>query len=219
MWLAALAVVHQFDMHGLPIQQGGFHMGQSLPVRFGALQQPGAFADDLVAAVAGYFFKCRVDIDDARPRCVERAGLRDHHNVIEALNAGRVSISATPQSPRLVLTAASESNGIFDLGMGDNLVLKEDRPVQLKIELENTEVQTKFYRLEVIRDGSVLTTLNVFPGQTSVTFTDQPGANTRTYYRVTMQGLSTPLVDSPGSFIPSLPMVAISNPVYINYQN
>lgn len=148
-----------------------------------------------------------------------RARSRDAESVIEALNAGRVSISASPQSPRLVLTAASEPNGNFDLGMGDNLVLKEDRPVQLRIDLENTEVQTKFYRLEVIRDGSVLTTLNVFPGQTSVTFTDQPGANTKTYYRVTMQGLSTPLIDSPGSFIPSLPMVAISNPVYINYQD
>lgn len=148
-----------------------------------------------------------------------RARNRDGESVIEALNAGRVSISATPQSPRLVLTASSNANEIYDLGMGDNLVLKEDRPVQLKIELENVTIQSNFYRVEVIRDGSVLTTLNVFPGQSSITFTDQPGANTKTYYRVTMQGISTPLANSPGSFLPNLPMVAISNPVYINYQD
>lgn len=148
-----------------------------------------------------------------------RARNRDAESVVEALNAGRVTISATPQSPRLVLTASSGADEVFDVGMGDNLVLKEDRPVRFKIALENIEIQSSFYRIEVIRDGSALTTLNILPGQTSVIFTDQPGANTMTYYRVTMQGVSTPLLDSPGSFIPSLPMVSISNPVYVNYKD
>lgn len=148
-----------------------------------------------------------------------RARKRDSESVVEALNAGRVTISATPQSPRLVLTAASGVNDVFDLGMGDNLVLKEDRPVRFRISLENIQFQGGFYRIEVIRDGSVLTSLNILPGQTSAEFTDQPGANVMTYYRVTMQGISTPLMDSPGSFVPSLPMVAISNPVYVNYKD
>lgn len=148
-----------------------------------------------------------------------RARSRDAESVIDALNAGRVSISATPQSPRLVLTAASNSDGVFDLGMGDNLVLKTDRTVQLKIDLENVDVQANFYRIELIRDGSVLNTLTVVPGQKSINFTDQPGANTRTYYRATMQGIAGQSPESPGSFVPSLPMVAISNPIYINYQD
>lgn len=148
-----------------------------------------------------------------------RARKRDSESVVEALNAGRVTISATPQSPRLVLTAASGVDDVFDLGMGDNLVLKEDRPVRFRISLENIQFQGGFYRIEVIRDGSVLTSLNILPGQTSAEFTDQPGANVMTYYRVTMQGISTPLMDSPGSFVPSLPMVAISNPVYVNYKD
>lgn len=148
-----------------------------------------------------------------------RARKRDSESVVEALNAGRVTISATPHSPRLVLTAASGANDVFDLGMGDNLVLKEDRPVRFRISLENIQFQGGFYRIEVIRDGSVLTSLNVLPGQTSAEFTDQPGANVMTYYRVTMQGISTPLMDAPGSFVPSLPMVAISNPIYVNYKD
>lgn len=148
-----------------------------------------------------------------------RAREKTGEAVVEALNAGRVSISATPQSPRLVLTASSKSDGNYDLGMGDNLKLTEDREVQLKIDLENIQFQPKFYRANVIRDGSVLTSMNILPGQTSVSFTDQPGANTRTYYRVTMEGVATPLANAPGSFIPNLPMVAISNPIYINYQD
>ncbi|MCR2747126.1 CehA/McbA family metallohydrolase [Limnobacter parvus] len=148
-----------------------------------------------------------------------RAREKTGEAVVEALNAGRVSISATPRSPRLVLTASSKSDGNYDLGMGDNLELTEDREVQLKIDLENIQFQPKFYRANVIRDGSVLTSMNILPGQTSVSFTDQPGANTRTYYRVTMEGVATPLANAPGSFIPNLPMVAISNPIYINYQD
>lgn len=143
---------------------------------------------------------------------------RSAEAIIDALNASRVSISATPTSPRLVLLAASIESGEIDLGIGDNLKVDEDRPIRMVVRLEHLAPSLAAYQAAIIQDGAELTQLFFAPGQTEATFVHRPGAR-RTYYRATLQGVPSFDPDAPAAVIPSLPMVALSNPIYINYED
>jgi hypothetical protein len=62
--------------------------GRVLPAACGALQQARRLAQHLFAGVAGAALEGVVDEDDARARRVDRLGLGDEHDVVEAGDAG-----------------------------------------------------------------------------------------------------------------------------------
>lgn len=144
---------------------------------------------------------------------------RSGESIIDAINAGRVSISATPTSPRLVLTASVGSEGKDSYGMGDLIVLTEDTPVTFTLSLENMTAPVGAFVADIISEGASVATLQFVPGQTSVTFTDKPLSSKRTYYRATLQGASNADPNAPLSFLLSTPMVALTNPIYVRKAN
>ena len=144
---------------------------------------------------------------------------RSAESILDAINAGRVSISATPTSPRLVFTASINTAGKDTHGMGDLISLKEDKTVTFTVSLENVSVPVGAFVVSIISEGESIATLQMAPGQTSVTFTDKPFSTKRRYYRATLQGASNADPNAPLSFLLSTPMVAMTNPIYFSSAN
>ncbi|MGB0166565.1 MAG: CehA/McbA family metallohydrolase [Luteibaculum sp.] len=147
-----------------------------------------------------------------------RAKNHSSESVYEAMIAGRVSISATPTAPRLVLKASNREDGEYNFGMGDNLKITSEQSVKFQVLLENIPNPQPFtYRVTVIKNGGEFTTGIILPGQSDFTFEDSPNPNGRSYYRVTLEGLAQPQSNSPISPALATGMVALSNPIYVNF--
>lgn len=136
--------------------------------------------------------------------------------VVEALTNGRVSISANPHAPRVEFTADVDGDGEADMMMGDNIVPTGDA-VTFHVELLGGSAGLLPYTVQVVRDGADFTSLTIAPGQTTVTFVDNPPAGQRSYYRVEVTGLPVPYPEVPGASALSGNMIALSNPIYFNF--
>lgn len=136
--------------------------------------------------------------------------------VVEALNNGRVSISANPYSPRVELTADVDADGVADAMMGDNIAAS-GQPVTFRVEMVGAGAALLPYRVDVIRDGAALTSLTIAPGQSAVTFSDTPAPDQRHFYRVEVQGAPALYPEVPGSLAVGGLMVALSNPIFFNF--
>ncbi|AQR60408.1 histidinol-phosphatase [Brevundimonas sp. LM2] len=136
--------------------------------------------------------------------------------VIAALESGRVSISANPASPRVELTADLDADGTPDLMMGDNVVAS-GQPVRFEVRL-NGDREAGLYRIRIIRDGGELSVIDLDGAVTDrVSFTDAPVTGARTYYRVEVRGPQTPFPSLVNWQRVAGDMVALSNPIYFNF--
>jgi len=144
------------------------------------------------------------------------AAARTREAVVDALTRGRASISANPHAPRLEFQADLDQDGRMDLAMGDN-ARATGRPIRFRVQLAGKTAPGAAYTVSVIKDGAKFGSFEA-RGETPVAeFTDTPTAQGRTYYRVQVEGPSTPYPEVPGSVALSGNMVGLSNPIYFNF--
>ncbi len=144
------------------------------------------------------------------------ATARTRQAVVEALTNGRVSVSANPYAPRVEFQASLKADGHMDMMMGDNTAAT-GKPVQFRIQLSGQTPPDAVYKVKVVKDGATFATLSMTGVKPVVDFTDAPPAGARSYYRVEVEGPSTPYPEVPGSTALSGNMVALSNPIYFNF--
>jgi len=136
--------------------------------------------------------------------------------VVDALTNGRVSVSANPDDPRVELVADIDDDGKPDMMMGDN-ARPTGKPVRFQARLVGGGLKGASYRVKVVKNGLDLGSYNTNPTTGSASFTDTPPLQGRTYYRVTVEGPQTPYPQLPNSMALSGNMVALSNPVFFNF--
>lgn len=137
-------------------------------------------------------------------------------SVINALDKGRASVSSNPYGPRVEFYADLDADGEPDMMMGDHTGASGE-PVNFRVDLVGGLSDSTPYTVKVITDGYTLLELSIPPGQNSVSFTDTPPAQQRKYYRVEVTGQQTPFPDVPISTALSGDMIALSNPIFFNF--
>jgi hypothetical protein len=144
------------------------------------------------------------------------AANRSTQAVVDALTNGRVCVTANPFAPRVEFYADFDQDGKMDMMMGDN-VRSTGKPVRFRVQLSGKTVGDSTYTVNVIKNGDPFSTFRATGKAPLVEFTDTPAAIGRTYYRVEVQGPSTPYPQVPGSVALSGNMVGLSNPLYFNF--
>lgn len=144
------------------------------------------------------------------------AAERSAQAVVDALNNGRVSVSANPYAPRVEFYADLDADGEADMMMGDNVVASGE-PVTFHVNLVGGPPALLPYLVKVITDGQELTSLTLFPGRTGAQFTDTPPAGLRKYYRLEVSGQPVLYPQIPLSIALGGTMIALSNPIYFNF--
>ena len=144
------------------------------------------------------------------------AAKRDRQGVVDALTHGHGSISANPRDPRVEFYADLDGDGKIDAMMGDNL-RADGKPVTFRIRLSNATIPWAQYQVRVVRNGETFTTLPVNASDPEATFTDTPPLGKRSYYRLEVTGPQADYPAVPMAAGRSDTMVALSNPVYFNY--
>ncbi|WP_419213976.1 CehA/McbA family metallohydrolase [Maribacter sp. X9] len=137
-------------------------------------------------------------------------------SVIDAITNGSVSISANPYAPRVEFYADLNADGKMDVMMGDNTKAPQ-KPVSFKVRLVGVDKKNSSYTITVIKNGSKFGTYQLQEDSPIVEFTDSPDPSERTFYRVTVEGPITSYPQVPGSMGMSGNMVALSNPIYFNF--
>jgi len=135
--------------------------------------------------------------------------------VVQALTAGRVAISATSASARVEFSADLDADGEADLMMGD-VGRASGQPVSFRVDLADDGNPLGVYSVRVIKDGAEFGVFRT--AGSSVSFTDTPPADARSYYRVEVQGLPAPYPQVPGAVLLAAGTVGLSNPIYFNFQ-
>ena len=144
------------------------------------------------------------------------AATRSKEAILAALVRGRASVSSNPYNPRVELYADSTGTGRFDMMMGDN-VRAGGGPVTFEVRLAGGGIAGAAYRVRVIKNREEFGSFVTDAASRSVQFRDTPSASERSYYRVEVEGPQAPYPEVPNSMAQSLNMVALSNPVYFNY--
>lgn len=136
--------------------------------------------------------------------------------VIDALTNGRVSISSNPYAPRVEFYADLNGDDKMDAMMGDN-VKATGKPVKFSVKLTGSSIKDTTYTVNVVKDGNPFNTYKMDGKTPVIEFTDTPALTGRTYYRVTVEGPSTPYPQVPQSAMMSGKMVGLSNPICFNF--
>ena len=144
------------------------------------------------------------------------ATARTKEAILAALKGGRASVSSNPYNPRVEFYADPDGDGHFAMMMGDN-ARPDGRPVTFEVRLMGGGIAGAAYKVRVIKNREELTTLVTDAASRSVRFTDTPLPDQRSYYRVEVEGPQAPYPEVPNSMAQSLNMVALSNPIYFNY--
>lgn len=144
------------------------------------------------------------------------ATARTKEAILSALKGGRASVSSNPHSPRVEFYADVAGKGEFQMMMGDNAKPTGD-PVTFEVRLSGGGIPGAAYKVRVIKNREELTTLVTDAASRSARFTDTPSPAGRSYYRVEIEGPQVPFPEVPNSMAQSLAMVALSNPIYFNY--
>lgn len=144
------------------------------------------------------------------------ATTRSKPALLAALERGRASISANPNNPRVELYADRDGDGVMDMMMGDN-ARPIGRPVAFEVRLAGGGIAGAAYRVRVIKNREEFGSFLTDAATNSLRFTDTPAADARSYYRVEIEGPQTPYPQVPNSMAQSGSMVALSNPIYFNY--
>lgn len=141
---------------------------------------------------------------------------RSSQAVIDALTNGRVSISSNPYAPRIEFYADVNQDGKIDMMMGDN-TKATGKPVKFRVQLTGNIPADGEYTINVVKNGSPFGTFKTTGKTPVIEFTDTPAILERSYYRVEVQGTSTPYPQVPGSMALSGNMVGLSNPIFFNF--
>ncbi|QCR24482.1 CehA/McbA family metallohydrolase [Pontibacter sp. SGAir0037] len=141
---------------------------------------------------------------------------RTSQAVVDALTNGRVSISANPYAPRVEFHADLDQDGKQDMMMGDN-AKSTGKAVKFRVQLTGNTVLGASYTINVVKNGGKFRTFEVTGNQPVVEFTDIPEALGRSYYRVVVEGSPTDYPEVPQSMQLSENMVALSNPIFFNF--
>ncbi|MEF2071136.1 CehA/McbA family metallohydrolase [Consotaella aegiceratis] len=136
--------------------------------------------------------------------------------ILDALVRGRASVSANPCNPRVELYADRDRDGVMDMMMGDN-AKPDGSPVTFEVRLVGGGIAGACYTVRVVKDREVFGLFTTDAETRSVQFTDTPGKDVRSYYRVEVEGPQTPYPEVPNSMALSLNMIGLSNPIYFNY--
>ena len=141
---------------------------------------------------------------------------RTSQAVIDALTNGRTSISANPYSPRVEFYADLNQDKKMDMMMGDN-AKATGKKVTFKVQLSGHVVADSVYTIKVRKDGRDFGTYEMKGSNPVVEFEDTPKAIQRSYYYLTVQGPSTDYPEVPRSAKVTGNMVALSSPIYFNF--
>lgn len=141
---------------------------------------------------------------------------RSGQAVVDALANGRVSVSANPDDPRVELRADLDGDGQMDMMMGDN-VKASGKPVTFEVKMVGGGIKGAAYHIKISKNGDDFGAYYTDPSTETVSFTDTPPIQGRTYYRVVVEGPQTPYPQVPNSMALSGNMVALSNPVFFNF--
>ncbi len=141
---------------------------------------------------------------------------RTKQALLEALVKGRASVSANPFNPRVELYADRDGDGAMDMMMGDN-AKPGNGPVTFEVRLAGGGIAGANYRVKVVKNRQEFGTFTTDAETRTAYFTDTPAADERSYYRVEIEGPQTPYPQVPNSMAQSGNMVALSNPIYFNY--
>ncbi|MEO3403283.1 CehA/McbA family metallohydrolase [Mucilaginibacter sp. CAU 1740] len=136
--------------------------------------------------------------------------------VIDALTNGRVSISSNPYAPRVEFYADLNGDNKMDAMMGDN-VKATGKAVKFNVKLTGSSIKDTSYTINVVKNGNPFGTFKMDGKTPVIEFTDTPVLTGRTYYRVTVEGPSTPYPQVPQSAALSGNMVGLSNPICFNF--
>ncbi|UKT65883.1 CehA/McbA family metallohydrolase [Pedobacter mucosus] len=136
--------------------------------------------------------------------------------VVDALDHGKVAVSANPFTPHVEFYADAKQNGKFEIMMGDNTV-STGNPVKFQVQLIGNTSPNENYTITIIKNGKIINTFDVKGLVPTVQFTDTPDVKLRTYYRVTVEGKNAPYPQVPKSVALSEKMVTLSNPIYFNF--
>ena len=140
---------------------------------------------------------------------------RSKEAVLKALEQGRASVSANPFNPRVELYAHMDGS-TQDLMMGDNAIA-DGRPVSFEVRLEGGGIPGANYAVRVVKNRETFADLVTDATTRTASFTDTPDANERSYYRVEITGPQAAYPEVPNSMAQSEKMIALSNPIYFNY--
>ena len=129
--------------------------------------------------------------------------------ILDAIRAGRVSISYSPAAPRLELLADADGDGRFEAMMGDRI--PAGRQTTFAVGLARPDDQPgRRYLVTVFKNGRLFARFRLREGHTErVTFTDVPASGD--YYRAELEG--TPQV-GPLRRLTMGRTLALTNPVY-----
>lgn len=141
---------------------------------------------------------------------------RSSQAVIDALTNGRVSVSANPFAPRVEFYADIDQDGKPDMMMGDN-AKSTGKPVKFRVQLSGKLIPDSTYTINVVKNGSNFGTFKATSKTPAIEFTDTPDTTSRSYYRVTVEGSQTAYPQVSESMALSGNMVALSNPIYFNF--
>lgn len=133
--------------------------------------------------------------------------------IIDALDAGHVTIGYAGSSERVILRADGDKDGVFETLMGDNLAIS-GLPIDFQVKIDGFRAGQD-YEVFVFKNGVQI--LNWDQQQSTVTFTDTPDEAARTSYRVEVHG-STP--DAPAIAVLLGyygDMIGITNPIYFGF--
>jgi len=144
------------------------------------------------------------------------AAARNKEAILAALVRGRASVSSNPHNPRVELYADSNGDGQFDMMMGDN-GRASGGPVTFEVRLAGGGIDGAAYRVKVIKNREEFGSFITDATSRSVRFQDVPGMDSRSYYRVEVEGPQAAYPEVPNSMAQSLNMIAMSNPIYFNY--
>lgn len=136
--------------------------------------------------------------------------------IIDALDHGKAAVSSNPFAPRVEFYADYNGNGKFEMMMGDHAV-STGKPVKFQVQLMGNKLTNEQYTVTVIKNGAKLDSFKVSGKIPAIQFTDTPDLKGRTYYRVTVEGKNTDYPQVPKSAGLSEKMVALSNPIYFNF--
>ena len=136
--------------------------------------------------------------------------------VVDALVNGRVSVSANPFAPRVEFYADIDGDGKMDMMMGDN-AKSTGKPIKFRVELKGNVKADSTYTINVIKDGRKFGSYKMPGNNPVVEFTDTPKLVERMYYRLIVEGPPTDYPQVPRSAAVSGHMIALSNPIYFNF--
>ena len=209
-WNSSVWANNAISMH---IWDGMAKSGRKLTGRGGSDSHHGY--PDTPAQTTSLSYQARINNVGTPTTWVFATG-RNGQAVVDALTNGRVSVSANPYAPRVEFYAARTPGGAMDMMMGDN-AKATGKPVGFRVLLSGQIAPGAAYTVKVVKNGETFATLPMAGDKPEADFTDTPPIGARSFYRVEIQGPQTPYPEVPGAAALSGNEVALSNPIYFNF--